>query len=58
MVVTRCAHDGDTLMVTIRENSAGAHENMAYNVLMIELGLAPELEVVAMHEPRHCQPLR
>jgi hypothetical protein len=36
MVVSRWAHDGDTLTVTLRENSAGAHENTAYGVLMIE----------------------
>jgi hypothetical protein len=52
MVVSRWAHGGDTLIVTLRENSVGAHENTAYDVLMIEPRLAPELEVAAMHETR------
>jgi hypothetical protein len=58
MVVSRWAHDGDTLTATLRENSAGAHENTAYDILMIEPRLAPELEVAAKHESRRCQPPR
>ena len=58
MVVSRWAHDGDTLTATLRENSAGAHENTAYDILMIEPRLAPELEVAAKHELHHCQSLR
>jgi hypothetical protein len=58
MVVSRWAHSGDTFTAMLRENSAGAHENAAYDVLMIEPRLAPELEVAAMHEPHRCQPPR
>jgi hypothetical protein len=36
MVVSRRARGGDTLTVVLRENSVGAHENTAYNDLMIE----------------------
>jgi hypothetical protein len=54
MVVSRWAHNGDTLTATLRENSAGAHENTSYDILMIEPRLAPELEVATMHEPRCC----
>jgi hypothetical protein len=48
MVVSRWAHGGDMLTTMLRENSTGAHENTAYDVLMIEPRLAPELEVAAM----------
>jgi hypothetical protein len=58
MVVSRWAQDSDMLTTTLRENSTGAHENTVYDVLMIVPRLAPELKVAAMHEPRHCQPLR
>jgi hypothetical protein len=58
MMVSRWAHDGDTLTVTLRENSVGAHENTSYDVLMIEPRLAPELEVAAMHELCRCHALR
>jgi hypothetical protein len=58
MVVSRWAHGGDMLMATLRENSAGTHENTAYDVFMIEPRLPPELEVAVMHEPRRCQPPR
>jgi hypothetical protein len=58
MVVSRWANGGVTLTATLRENSAGAHENTVYDVLMVEPRLASELEVAAMHEPRRCQPLR
>jgi hypothetical protein len=51
MVVSRWARGGDTLTATLRENSAGAHENTTYDVLMIEPRLAPELEVAAIYEP-------
>jgi hypothetical protein len=40
MVVGRWVHDGYTLTAAIRENSAGAHEKMTYDDLMISKSIS------------------